>query len=141
MCEPHAGRATGGRPVSAVVGTPACDGRNNLPIAKGHRVAEATGSSGHDTFVADVFGDALAGDEGNDRFFRNGGAAPAGVEAVRFRDGADLRPVGDPLYMASARGRGGRAVSAGRRPRGAASRRCGPRAATCRCRTGRHGRS
>lgn len=149
--EQYARLTTGGRPVSAVVGTPTYDGRNNLHIAKGSRVTEATGGSGHDTFVANVFGNTLAGGEGNDRFFWNGGTVAvdggdgrdvvfvkkvagarwsfsedrsaltlsrtdaatgevatlgslslAGIEAVRFWDGANLRPVGNPLFMATA---------------------------------------
>jgi serralysin len=147
----YAALKTGGRSVASVLGTPTYDGRNNLFIAKGSRVTQATGGSGNDTFVANVFGNAIAGGAGNDRVFWNGGdlsfdggegrdvvfvkkvqgarwalaedksaltltrtnaatgesstlgtLSLAGIEAVRFWDGANLAPVGTALYSATA---------------------------------------
>lgn len=147
----YAALTSGGRSVASVLGTPSYDGRNNLFIAKGSRVTEATGGSGHDSFVANVFGNTIAGGAGNDRVFWNGGdlsfdggegrdvvfvkkvqgarwslsedrgtltltrtnaangetstlgtLSLAGIEAVRFWDGANLAPVGAALYSATA---------------------------------------
>lgn len=147
----YATLTSGGRSIASVLGTPTYDGRNNLFIAKGSRVTEASGGSGHDTFVANVFGNRIAGGAGNDRVFWNGGdlsfdggegrdvvfvkkvqgarwalsedrsaltltrtnaatgeastlgtLSLAGIEAVRFWDGANLAPVGAALFSATA---------------------------------------
>ncbi len=143
----YAALTSGGRKVSAILGNPTYDGRNNVLIAAGSRITQASGGSGNDTFIANRLGNTLAGGGGNDRFFWNAGdlsvdggegrdvvfvkkvagarwafnedktaltltrtadqaalgtVSLAGVEAVRFWDGANLRPVGNPLYLATA---------------------------------------
>lgn len=81
----YAALTSGGRKVSAILGNPSYDGRNNVLIAAGSRFTQATGGSGNDTFIGNRFGNTLAGGAGNDRFFWN-----AGDMAVEGGEGRDV---------------------------------------------------
>jgi Ca2+-binding RTX toxin-like protein len=66
---------SGGKKLSALIGTPGYTGRNNLTLAMGSQIDRAVGGSGKDTFIANARMDTLDGGQGDDRFFLTGGNA------------------------------------------------------------------
>jgi len=85
----YAKLTSGGKKLTSLLGTPGYTGRDNLLIAAGSHINQATGGSGNDTFITNSEGDTVDGGDGNDRVFVSGGNATvtggAGDDTVYLR--------------------------------------------------------
>jgi hypothetical protein len=82
----YARLTSGGRKIKSIIGTPTYTGRNNLTLAKGSQINQATGGSGSDTIIGNgAVSNTLDGGAGDDRFFVGKGNA-----SVTGGDGTDV---------------------------------------------------
>lgn len=71
----YARLTSGGRRITSILGTPGYTGRNNLVLAAGSTLTQASGGSGRDTVITNTLGNRIDTGAGSDAVFYSGGNA------------------------------------------------------------------